>query len=205
MMRERHPPGEAGYSLIELMVVVAMIATLTAVSTELLAQRPAELGSAVQQFALKLDETRALALANAGRLDAANGTEAAAGGGATLWVRPDPNDANYSVVSVFWYRPIIQSSTRGFLIADALSEPLRIHGSVSVTVPGDGTDTAFAVFVAPSGHLSVATNSKWRFNSGPLGVEPLCDVANPPQVKIEERGNSKIGTLVCSDARFNLP
>ena len=58
---------EGGYTLIELMVVVAMIAALTAVCTEYLAQQPAQLSSAIQQFALKIDETRALALANAGQ------------------------------------------------------------------------------------------------------------------------------------------
>jgi prepilin-type N-terminal cleavage/methylation domain-containing protein len=197
--------GEAGYTLIELLVVVAMIAILTAVSTEYLAQQPAQLSSAIQQFTLKLEETRALALANAGRLDAANGTQAAAGGGATLWVQPDQADPNYTIASVYWYRPIISNGNNGDLQADASSPPLRVRAAIKANILGDGQSNTFSIFVSPSGHLSAATDSAWHLNSGALGQEPTCDPRNPPQISFSSGGNAKTGKLVCSAAALLVP
>src|SRR6185312_375046 len=155
--------GEAGYTLIELLVVVAMIAILTAVSTEYLAQQPAQLSSAIQQFTLKLEETRALALANAGRLQSVNGTAAAADAGATLHVEQDPRDPNYSIATLYWHRPIAQSSTAGSLTLDS-STSLHLRATITIIAPNDGTSSAFSIFVSPSGHLSVATEIAWPFN-----------------------------------------
>src|SRR5579875_1087319 len=70
--------GEDGYTLIELTVAVAILATLTIWGMEsFLARRPAELGAAVREVASKLGGARALALANAGGFEAADGAAAA--------------------------------------------------------------------------------------------------------------------------------
>jgi prepilin-type N-terminal cleavage/methylation domain-containing protein len=197
--------GEAGYTLIELLVVVAMIAILTAVSTEYLAQQPAQLSSAIQQFTLKLEETRALALANAGRLDAANGTQAAAGGGATLWVQPDQADPNYTIASVYWYRPISLNGNGGGVSPDITSSPLRVRASLSAHVPADGQSQRFAIFVSPAGHLSVATDHVWKLGDGPIGQEPRCDPSHPARLAFSTNQNTKFGTLMCNGATLSIP
>lgn len=205
MMRARSPAtGEDGYTLIELMVVVAMIAVLTTVGIESLSQHPAELNSAVQQFSLKLDEARGLALANGGRLISVNGTAAVADVGATLSVSQDPVDATYSVVTVNWFRPIRGSSVAGNIEPDTSTPALRLRAAIIATVPGDGTSRNFSIFLSPSGHLSVATDNVWKLNSGPLSSEPVCNANAPPGITFSSRGNSRVGQLVCDGAMLNM-
>jgi prepilin-type N-terminal cleavage/methylation domain-containing protein len=196
--------GEAGYTLIELLVVVAMIAILTAVSTEYLAQQPAQLSSAIQQFTLKLEETRALALANAGRLNVGDGTAVVAGTGATLWISPDPTDSAYTTATLYWYRPIPRNPLGGEVEADTSSPPLRVRASILANIPGDGQSSRFAIFVSPSGHSSAATDKTWPLNGRALLKEPFCDSANPPQINFADARTSREMTLTCDGARLSM-
>jgi hypothetical protein len=179
-----------------------MIAILTAVSTEYLAQQPAQLSSAIQQFTLKLEETRALALANAGSLTAGNGTDAAAGGGATLRIQTDPSDSNYSIATLYWYRPILQNPCGGCMQIDTGSTPLRVRARMSATIPPFDTDSGFSIFISPSGHLSAVPSAVWPFGSGAILSEPTCDPDNAPSITFSANGNEKTRRLQCTGAQL---
>jgi prepilin-type N-terminal cleavage/methylation domain-containing protein len=195
--------GEAGYTLIELLVVVAMIAILTAVSTEYLAQQPAQLSSAIQQFTLKLEETRALALANAGQLNVGDGTHAAAATGATLWIHPDQKDPAYSIATLYWYRPIVQNPCNGCVQIDGTSEPLRTRVSLTATIPGYGSSDSFAIFISPSGNVSATTIETWFPGHAPLTAEPACDPNDLPALTFQSQMHIQTRHLACSGGAIN--
>jgi prepilin-type N-terminal cleavage/methylation domain-containing protein len=192
--------AEAGYSLIEVLTVVAMIAILMGVSAETLGQQPAQLSSSIQQFSAMVAQTRALALANAGQLGVGDGTSVAAATGATLWVQPDPTDPNYTIATLYWYRPILQNPCRGCVQLDTTTPPLRMRVQMTAAIPSDGSNSAFAIFVSPSGHLSAITGPKWSPGQGPIETEPICDPNNPPTILFSSNGNQQVRHLTCQGA-----
>jgi prepilin-type N-terminal cleavage/methylation domain-containing protein len=197
-MSER-PDPQSGYTLIELLIVVAMITTLIAVGVETLGQQPAQLSSSIQQFSAMVDETRALALANAGQLGVGDGTSVAAATGATLWVQPDPTDPNYTIATLYWYRPILQNPLGGGVQIDGSRPPLRLRVSVAASIPPSAAASSFAIFIAPSGHLSAISGNSWNpVNGSPISSEPACDSANQPQLTFSSGGNSRTMALQCN-------
>lgn len=192
--------AEAGYTLIETLVVVAMIAILVGAGAESLTEQPAQLSTAIAQFSAMLDETRALAAANAGQINVGDGTSVAASTGATLWVAPDPADPNYTVATLYWYRPIKDNPCGGCVEPARGTPALRLHVGVLVTTSQGETSNAFAIFIAPSSHLSVATQEFWGPGQGALFPEPPCNAEHGPELVFTLMANRITKRLSCNGA-----
>lgn len=191
---------EAGYSLIEMTIVVAMIAILAAVTTESIGQQPYSIDTAITQFSAILDQAGSLARAQGGRLDATDGTEAYANTGATLWVAPDPSDSTYSVATLYRFRPIKYSACSGCVLRDPTTEPLRVHAILTANV-GGVVSTNFSIFFSTSGRLTAVTDSVWDpTKNTSIDNEPDCDPESPPTITFSSRGNQQMLQLECNEA-----
>lgn len=192
------------------MIVVAMIWILGATGVWYLDRQPLSLNTSIAQFDAMLNLARThAATMSGGPKGAGNGTSVVAGVGATLFVQPDMNDSSYSEATLYWYRPIPQNPAKGDVEKDSTVAPLRIHCIIDATIPGYGSNRAFAIFISPSQHLSVISGGSppngWQPGSGEaLNSEPICDPANAPAITFNTNGRTQPAQLVCSGAQMVL-
>lgn len=196
---------EAGFSLIEMTIVVAMIAILAAVATPSLSQQPYAIDAAIMQFSAMVDQAASLARTQGGWLNATTGTTADANTGSTIWVEPDPTDSSYSIATLYRLRPILENQCGGCIIRDPSTPPLRLRIQITAQVSGN-VSRKFSIFLTTSSRLTAVTDAIWVPTSNvPISVEPICSESNPPTVSFSVGGNSKTLPLMCNEEVLVAP
>jgi prepilin-type N-terminal cleavage/methylation domain-containing protein len=139
---------ERGYTLVEMVVVVAIAAMLLAGVVPLFSSHPAEIATSIGMVQTMIDEASVLAFAN--------GADAAVGRGSTIQFTTDQQTGE-TLGRVYWGRPYSVSNN-----ADITLQPeenisvVRTMVRLRVQVLGNLVDPPFAIFMSPTGHASTA-------------------------------------------------
>jgi type II secretory pathway pseudopilin PulG len=175
--------GEAGHSMLEIVVLVAIVAVLVTGAVQSVSQDAGRVHADALRLRSLVAEVRTLA-ASVGPFGAPTG--------ATLVL---VNSANGARASVYAGRPIAAYS------APPVSEPNlpALVTSARVVVAGDGrTNLGFSLFVSSSGHASYAP---WFPGMPSLAREPPC--TSPGfLVEIGDAIATESHRLTCEDARL---
>lgn len=151
--------AERGFTLLEVMLTVAILVALTAGAFETLAARPAQTRSTAVAFAGLIAQARSLASIDAG--DVADGT------GASIGV---VRDGDAYVATVYRFRPVAGGPPPELAANVA---PFRTRTPVLLAAGNGVVEPPFAIFIAPSGHASALAG--FTFGAGaPLRAEPGC-------------------------------
>jgi prepilin-type N-terminal cleavage/methylation domain-containing protein len=141
--------GERGYTLVEMVVVVSILAVILAVAAPSFSQNPGAVTASIGMVRTAIDEASSLAFAN--------GFDTNAGRGATLQFTTDAQTGE-TVGQVYLGRPYTTlantSSGNPQLQLDENLPELRTKTHIRVEVLGALVDPPFAMFISPSGHAS---------------------------------------------------
>ncbi|MEO6990095.1 MAG: prepilin-type N-terminal cleavage/methylation domain-containing protein [Candidatus Baltobacteraceae bacterium] len=190
---ERNARGVAagdqrGFTLIEVLIVVALLLVVIALGATSLAANTGRERAATLAFEAELDEARSVG--------------AISGNGATVFVAPMGSG---SLVAVYSGRPNVVGPG---VVADRANPALLIAPAIALSIDGSAFFGTFALFVSSSGSVSALENYTVRqAMTHPLAGEPPCDAsiaayltiaiayATPRQVSI---------ALSCAFARPNF-
>lgn len=142
--------GEAGFSLIELLVVTAIVAMLACAVTFSLNRAPGEMQASITEVTTAVSEARSLAEANADP-DLSGPAD-----GATIQFSWD-DATKETVVQVYWGRPYSATGAYFALLPDQNLPEIRMKSRIRIQVLGTLVNPPLAVFISPSGHTSSAT------------------------------------------------
>ena len=183
------PRSELGFTLIELVVTVAIVALAAGLGYEGLAERPAQAHATAVAFAGLVREARALAAVTA--------DPAAGGTGATIGV---VRDGNRYVATLYAYRPILGAARAPVAVAEA---PLQTATAVELVSPTATAEPPFALFFSSSGHASAQS----AFTVGitpPLAAEPLCSPQAGIVIAFRDGVHDQAHPVSCEMAQLDL-
>jgi prepilin-type N-terminal cleavage/methylation domain-containing protein len=183
------PSSEFGFTLIELVVTVAIVALAAGLACEGLAERPAQAHVTAVAFAGLVREARALAAVTA--------DPAAGGTGATIGV---VRDGDRYVATLYAYRPILGAARAPVAVADA---PLQTATALALLSPTATAEPPFALFFSSSGHASAQS----AFTVGvtpPLATEPACPLQSGIVIAFRDGVHDQAHSVSCEMARLDL-
>jgi type II secretory pathway pseudopilin PulG len=182
--------SEHGFTLIETVVLVAILAIMGAVGYGALAQRPAQARSSAVAFAGLVVQARALAAV----------TDDGVGGasGASIGVVPDGAD---EVATLYAYRPI--RATAQVPVAATNTAALRLPTTLAIMQGTAALRAPFALFFSASGHVSVQPG--YRIGTDPpLDEEPVCPIETGITIGFIDGVADRAYPLSCALATFDL-
>ncbi len=175
--------SEDGFTLLETLVVVALIALVAGIGVESLAQRPAQARSAAIAFAALVDEARTRAALSAD--------------GASIGVT---NDDGTSIATIYAGRPM-----RGAAVPEVVAQtaPLRTPTTLTLVVGAATLAPPFALFFSPAGHVSAL--GPYRLGTdAPLAQEPDCPPASEITLGFVDGVHDQRYRLSCEMPRLDL-
>lgn len=181
--------SEAGLSLIELVVAVAIIALAAGMAFESLAARPAQARTTAAAFAELIAEARALAAVT-------TATTPGGGSGATIAV---VRDATGFTATLYAYRPIAGAARQP---QRAATPPLHAMTEIALVADAAAVEPPFALFVSAAGHISAQA----PFTVGsdaPLAREPGCPPAGLV-IEFADGVHDRAYAVSCEMARLDL-
>lgn len=190
---ERSDPrrGESGTSLIELIVVVAIVTLAAGFGFEALAQRPAQARAGAVAFAGLVSEARALA--------AITGDEGVTGGsGATIGV---VRTGDEYVATLYAYRPIAGALRAPIAVTNAA--PFRTPTAIAIVQANRLIEPPFALFFSTSGHASAQAAFQVGVDA-PLAAEPACPLQTGILIAFIDGVHNQAHALSCEIARLDL-
>lgn len=177
---------QSGFSLVEVLVVVGMVAAVTLSIGALRGMRPPQTRVAALGLQAALSEARSLAMSNGG----------ATRSGAMLSVVPAGGE---SVVSVYDSRPIAGEHPPA---PDPAFPPIQYP--VVMSIVGKATGEPFAVFVTSSGYASVAENYAYDPQRPLLlTADPGCDERNGVAISVNDGARTETHPLTCREAQYD--
>jgi type II secretory pathway pseudopilin PulG len=193
MRRAGHPDadGEFGFTLIELVVFIAIVTILAGTAFATLAQRPAQARSTAIAFAGLVERARALAALT-------GAAEPGDGSGATIAIVQDGGD---TVATLYRYRPIHGAAQLPLIAGDTPS--LRTSTTLDLVQVDTRIAPPFALFFSPSGHVSVQAG--YRMDSGvTLASEPACPLETGIVIAFIDGVHDQAYPLSCEIAGLDL-
>ena len=179
---------DAGFTLAEVLIVVALLLVVTAIGATSLAANTGRQRASALALASELGEARSLA--------------GITGNGATLFVVPA---GSASMVAVYAGRP---SPSGSGLALDRSNPALLLPTAIALSIDGSAFLSTFALFVSSSGSVSALGNYTVReAQQDPLPAEPRCDASIPTYLRIAVAyGTPQVTSsdLPCTFARPNL-
>jgi prepilin-type N-terminal cleavage/methylation domain-containing protein len=145
--------GERGYTLLEMIVVVSILAVLLAVAAPSFSQNPGVVTGSIGMVRTAIDEASSLAFIN--------GVDTNVGSGATIQFTTDPQTEE-TVGQVYWGRPYTTANIAGKVLLqqeENLPE-IRTKTHIRIEVSGSLVDPPFAMFISPSGHASTMAGNR---------------------------------------------
>lgn len=150
---------EGGFTLIELVVTVALLFMIAGSAYESLAQHPAQVRTSAVTFAGLIADARSLAAVTAGPDSA---------GGASIGV---VRDGDTYVATVYTYRPVLGAGRQPEPQRNL--PPLRTPVAIELGGGTDVTPPPFAIFIGASGHASAKAGFRIGATAA-LAAEPVC-------------------------------
>jgi prepilin-type N-terminal cleavage/methylation domain-containing protein len=146
--------SERGYTLLEMVVVVAILAVLLAAIAPSFSQNPAVITGSIGMVRTAIDEANSLAFANG--IDMPE-----AGRGATIQFTIDPQTGD-TIGKVYWGRPYTTTNLRNetFLQAENNLPEIRTKTHIRMEVSGSLINPPFVMFISPSGHASTMSGTQ---------------------------------------------
>lgn len=140
--------GERGYTLLEMIVVVSILATIAAAVAPSFSQNPALVTGSIGMVRTAIDEASSLAFSN--------GIDTNVGRGATIQFTTD-SQTGETVGRVYFGRPyltVLSTSGNSQLQVEPNLPEIRTKTHIRIEVLGYLVDPPFAMFISPSGHAS---------------------------------------------------
>ncbi len=193
MLRARHDPhsAQAGFALVEVVAMVAILAVVAGFAFETLAQRGAQARSTAVAFAGLVAEARALAaVTGADKLDG--------GSGASIGV---VRDGDVYVATLYAYRPVLGASQVPIRQPD--TPPLRTLTALALRTAGGVAAPPFALFFAPSGHASAQPDFTVTVSAA-LATEPACPPETGIVVEFTAANQTAAHAISCELAQLEL-
>ena len=181
-------PGgaQSGFTLVELLIVVALLAILAALGASSLAAHTGRERAAALVFNAELNEARSLA--------------AISGNGATVFVAPLSSG---SLLTVFAGRPSIAAPG---LAPDRGNPALVVPTGIALSIDGSAFYPTFALFVSSSGSVSALADYTVRQAlAHPLAAEPPCDASVPNYLTVALAYATPRVTKVALPCAFGRP
>jgi len=183
--------GELGFTLIEMVVLVAIVALIAGLGYAALAQRPAQAHSTAAAFAGLVAEARALA--------AITGDAVATGDtGASIAVVRDGDDY---VATLYAYRPIHGASQ--LPVAAPNTPPLRTTTELAIVQAHGAVEPPFTLFFSASGHASAQAPFTIGVDA-PLSVEPACPLETGIIIAFIDGVHDQAHPVSCEMAQLDL-
>lgn len=180
---------EAGMTLIDVLVTVAIVALAAGFGCAALASRPAQAVTTATAFAGLVTQARLAAAANGGE---------GGQGGASIGVVAD---GGVDIATLYVYRPIRGSANAPIPARNV--PPLRTPTQLGIVVNGVLRSAPFALFFAPSGNASAA--APYTINSdAPLAAEPPCPLHTGIVIAFIDGVANRADPLSCKLARLDL-
>lgn len=151
--------SERGFTLLEMMVAIAILSTIALATASTLGTRAPRVHPAQVMLAAALAEARGVALTNGDATDSAVAT------GATVTVEADPADRAGSLIRVYRSRPIRytgpgtgRASAPAPLVADVGFPTARVTANFHLDDASDprrSGDRPFTILISHSGYVSI--------------------------------------------------
>ena len=150
--------SERGYTLLEMIVVVSILAMFLAAIAPSFSQNPGVVTGSIEMVRTAIDEASSLAFAN--------GVDSNVGSGATIQFTTDPQTGE-TVGQVYRGRPYTNGSIEGvgMLRLDENLPEVRTKTHIRIAVLGSLLDPPFALFISPSGHASTMAGNQVRIET----------------------------------------
>ncbi len=186
-------PGSAerGFTLVELLVTVAIVILVAGLAFESLAARPAQTRATAVAFAQLIAQARALAATSAG-------SGVAAGSGATIGV---VRTGSGVTATLYAFRPMSAAADQPVRAANA--PPLQTTTPVALEIGGALLEPPFALFFSASGDASAAAPFTVGVDA-PLSAEPPCSVATGIVLEFGAGQQSQAYALSCQMAILDV-
>ena len=189
-LQDRHR-AQAGFALVEVVALVAILAVVAGFAFETLAQRGAQARSTAVAFAGLVAEARALAaVTGADKLDG--------GSGASIGV---VRDGDVYVATLYAYRPVL--GARHVPIRQPNTPPLRTLTALALRTEGGVAAPPFALFFAPSGHTSAQPNFTIAVSDA-LAIEPACPLETGIVLEFSAAKQTLVNAISCELAQLDL-
>jgi prepilin-type N-terminal cleavage/methylation domain-containing protein len=183
--------AERGFTLIEMVVLVAIVSLVAGFGYAALAQRPAQARTSATAFAGLVSEANALAAIT-------DDAGAGAGSGATIGV---VRDGDQYVATLYMYRPIL--GAKHLPSASPHAPPLRTTTDIAITQGGRSLEPPFALFISPAGHASVQVPFTVGIDAS-LAAEPACPLPTGILIAFIDGVHNQAHALSCELAQLDL-
>jgi type II secretory pathway pseudopilin PulG len=175
-------------TLLEVVVLVAIVAIVSALGYAALAQRPAQARSTAVAFAALVAQARALAAITGGP----------DGSGASIAVIREGDDY---VATLYAFRPILGAGRAP--VAEPNTPPLRTPTALELVQPNGPIEPPFALFFSASGHASAQAPFRVGVDA-PLAAEPVCPLETGIVVAFIDGVHNQSHSISCEMAQLDL-
>jgi prepilin-type N-terminal cleavage/methylation domain-containing protein len=184
--------GERGFSLVEVILVVGIVALIAGLSAATLRQRPAQARTTALAFAELVAQARALAAVSA------TGT-LAGGSGATIAVTRDASGSY--IATLYAFRPAAGAAQQP--VRDPRALPLRTATAIDIVTGGTRSGPPFALFFSASGAAGAAVPYTVGVDA-PLAAQPVCPAQTGIVLAFDDGVHTHGYALSCAFAQLDV-